>query len=297
MDISEVIAKELSVKKTQVEAAVKLIDEGCTIPFIARYRKEATGSLNDEQLRTLGERLEYLRNLEEKKAQVLSSIEEQGQLTDELKAKIIAAETVTAVDDLYRPYRPKRKTRASIAKEKGLEPLALYIRLQNAKEPLEVTAEQYVNEEKDVKTPQDAIAGAMDIIAEEISDDADYRTYIRDITVKMGNVVSEAKDDKAESVYENYYHFSEPVAKMAGHRVLAVNRGEAEKILTVSVEAPVEQIIRYLEKQVIVNDNAVTTPVLQATVKDSYDRLIAPAVEREVRNMLTEKAEDGAISV
>ena len=228
MDISEVIAKELSVKKTQVEAAVKLIDEGCTIPFIARYRKEATGALNDEQLRTLGERLEYLRNLEEKKAQVLSSIEEQGQLTDELKAKIIAAETVTAVDDLYRPYRPKRKTRASIAKEKGLEPLALYIRLQNAKEPLEVTAEQYVNEEKDVKTPQDAIAGAMDIIAEEISDDADYRTYIRDITVKMGNVVSEAKDDKAESVYENYYHFSEPVAKMAGHRVLAVNRGEAE---------------------------------------------------------------------
>jgi uncharacterized protein len=297
MDISEVIAKELSVKKTQVEAAVKLIDEGCTIPFIARYRKEATGALNDEQLRTLGERLEYLRNLEEKKAQVLSSIEEQGQLTDELKAKIIAAETVTAVDDLYRPYRPKRKTRASIAKEKGLEPLALYIRLQNAKEPLEVTAEQYVNEEKDVKTPQDAIAGAMDIIAEEISDDADYRTYIRDITVKMGNVVSEAKDDKAESVYENYYHFSEPVAKMAGHRVLAVNRGEAEKILTVSVEAPVEQIIRYLEKQVIVNDNAVTTPVLQATVKDSYDRLIAPSIEREVRNMLTEKAEDGAISV
>ncbi len=297
MDISEVIAKELSVKKTQVEAAVKLIDEGCTIPFIARYRKEATGALNDEQLRTLGERLEYLRNLEEKKTQVLSSIEEQGQLTDELKAKIIAAETVTAVDDLYRPYRPKRKTRASVAKERGLEPLALYIRLQNAKEPLEKTAEEYVNEEKEVKTPQDAIQGAMDIIAEEISDDADYRTYIRDITVKQGNLVSEAKDDKAESVYENYYHFSEPVAKMAGHRVLAVNRGEAEKILTVTIEAPIEQIIRYLEKQIIVNDNQYTKPVLEATIKDSYDRLIAPSIEREVRNLLTEKAEDGAINV
>ena len=297
MDISEVIAKELSVKKTQVEAAVKLIDEGCTIPFIARYRKEATGALNDEQLRTLGERLEYLRNLEEKKAQVLASIEEQGQLTDELKAKIIAAETVTAVDDLYRPYRPKRKTRASVAKERGLEPLALYIRLQNAKEPLEKTAEEYVNEEKEVKTPQDAIAGAMDIIAEEISDDADYRTYIRDITAKQGNLISEAKDDKTESVYENYYHFSEPVAKMAGHRVLAVNRGEAEKILGVSIEAPIEQIIRYLEKQVIVNDNPITTPVLKDVIKDSYDRLIAPSIEREIRNMLTEKAEDGAISV
>ena len=297
MEISEVIAKELSVKKTQVEAAIKLIDEGCTIPFIARYRKEATGALNDEQLRTLGERLEYLRNLEEKKQTVLNSIEEQGKLTDELKAKIIAAETVTAVDDLYRPYRPKRKTRASVAKEKGLEPLALYIRLQNAKEPLEKTAEEYVSEEKEVKTPQDAIAGAMDIIAEEISDDADYRTYIRDITVKQGNIVSEAKDDKAESVYENYYHFSEPVSKIAGHRILAVNRGEAEKILSVSVEAPVEQIIRYLEKQIIVNDNPVTTPVLKDVIKDSYDRLIAPAVEREVRNMLTEKAEDGAISV
>ncbi len=297
MDISEVIAKELSVKKTQVEAAVKLIDEGCTIPFIARYRKEATGALNDEQLRTLGERLEYLRNLEEKKAQVLSSIEEQGQLTDELKAKIIAAETVTAVDDLYRPYRPKRKTRASVAKEKGLGPLALYIRLQNAKEPLEKTAEEYVSEEKEVKTPQDAIAGAMDIIAEEISDDADYRTYIRDITAKQGNLISEAKDDKAESVYENYYHFSEPVAKMAGHRVLAVNRGEAEKILGVTIEAPVEQIIRYLEKQIIVNDNPITTPILKETIEDSYNRLIAPSIEREIRNMLTEKAEDGAISV
>ncbi|MBR1650638.1 MAG: RNA-binding transcriptional accessory protein [Lachnospiraceae bacterium] len=297
MDISEVIAKELSVKKIQVEAAVKLIDEGCTIPFIARYRKEATGALNDEQLRTLGERLEYLRNLEEKKAQVLSSIEEQGQLTDELKAKIIAAETVTAVDDLYRPYRPKRKTRASVAKEKGLGPLALYIRLQNAKEPLEKTAEEYVSEEKEVKTPQDAIAGAMDIIAEEISDDADYRTYIRDITAKQGNLISEAKDDKAESVYENYYHFSEPVAKMAGHRVLAVNRGEAEKILGVTIEAPEEQIIRYLEKQIIVNDNPITTPVLKDVIKDSYDRLIAPSIEREIRNMLTEKAEDGAISV
>ncbi len=297
MDIIKTIAEELSVKPWQVEAAVKLIDEGCTIPFIARYRKEATGTLNDEQLRTLGERLEYLRNLEEKKQTVLSSIEEQGKLTDELREKIIAAATVTAVDDLYRPYRPKRKTRASVAKERGLDPLALYIRLQNAKEPLEKEAEKYINEEKEVKTAQDAIAGAMDIIAEEISDDADYRTYIRDITAKQGNLISEAKDDKAESVYENYYHFSEPVAKMAGHRVLAVNRGETEKILTVTIEAPAEQIIRYLEKKIIVNDNQYTKPVLEDTIKDSYDRLIAPSIEREIRNMLTEKAEDGAINV
>ncbi len=297
MDIVRTIAEELSVKPWQVEAAVNLIDEGCTIPFIARYRKEATGTLNDEQLRTLGERLEYLRNLEDKKQTVLSSIEEQGKLTDELKEKIIAATTVTAVDDLYRPYRPKRKTRASIAKEKGLEPFALYIKLENAKEPLEKTAEQYVSEEKGVADAKEAIAGAMDIIAEEISDDADYRTYIRDITVKQGSVVSEAKDDKAESVYENYYHFTEPVSKIAGHRILAVNRGEAEKILSVSIEAPKEQIIRYLEKQIICRDNPITTPVLQEVIRDSYDRLIAPSIEREVRNILTEKAEDGAINV
>lgn len=297
MDIIKTIAEELSVKPWQVEAAVKLIDEGCTIPFIARYRKEATGTLNDEQLRNLGERLEYLRNLEEKKQTVLSSIEEQGALTDELKEKIIAATTVTAVDDLYRPYRPKRKTRASVAKEKGLEPLAVIIRLQMTKKSLEDEASPYVNEEKGVGSAKEAIEGAMDIIAEEISDDADYRTYIRDITIGQGNIVSEAKDDKAESVYENYYHFTEPVGKIAGHRILAINRGEAEKVLTVSVEAPRDRIIGYLEKKIIVNDNENTKPVLQATIADSYDRLIAPSIEREVRNILTEKAEDGAISV
>ena len=297
MDIIKTIAEELSVKPWQVEAAVKLIDEGCTIPFIARYRKEATGTLNDEQLRNLGERLEYLRNLEEKKQTVLSSIEEQGALTDELKEKIIAATTVTAVDDLYRPYRPKRKTRASVAKEKGLEPLAVIIRLQMTKKSLEDEASPYVNEEKGVGSAKEAIEGAMDIIAEEISDDADYRTYIRDITMGQGNIVSEAKDDKAESVYENYYHFTEPVGKIAGHRILAINRGEAEKVLNVSVEAPRDRIIGYLEKKIIVNDNENTRPVLQATIADSYDRLIAPSIEREVRNILTEKAEDGAISV
>ena len=297
MDIIKTIAEELSVKAWQVEAAVQLIDEGCTIPFIARYRKEATGTLNDEQLRNLGERLEYLRNLEEKKQTVLSSIEEQGALTDELREKIIAATTVTAVDDLYRPYRPKRKTRASVAKEKGLEPLAMIIRLQMTKKSLEEEAEPFVDAEKGVNNTKEAIEGAMDIIAEEISDDADHRTYIRDITVKQGNIISEAKDDKAESVYENYYHFTEPVSKIAGHRVLAVNRGEAEKILTVSVEAPRDQILRYLEKKTIVNDNENTKPVLEKTIEDSYDRLIAPSIEREVRNILTEKAEDGAITV
>ena len=297
MDIIKTIAEELSVKPWQVEAAVKLIDEGCTIPFIARYRKEATGTLNDEQLRNLGERLEYLRNLEEKKQTVLSSIEEQGALTDELREKIIAATTVTAVDDLYRPYRPKRKTRASVAKEKGLEPLAMIIRLQMTKKSLEEEAGPFIDEEKGVNNAKEAIEGAMDIIAEEISDDADHRTYIRDITVKQGNIISEAKDDKAESVYENYYHFTEPVSKIAGHRVLAINRGEAEKILTVSVEAPREQILRYLEKKTIVNDNENTKPVLEKTIEDSYDRLIAPSIEREVRNILTEKAEDGAITV
>ncbi|MCQ2494860.1 MAG: RNA-binding transcriptional accessory protein [Lachnospiraceae bacterium] len=297
MDIVKVIAQELSVQNWQVEAAVKLIDEGCTIPFIARYRKEATGTLNDEQLRTLGERLEYLRNLEDKKKQVLGSIEEQGMLTDELKLKIEQAETVTAVDDLYRPYRPKRKTRASIAKEKGLEPLAVLISLQMMTKPVIEEAAAYVDAEKGVNTPEEALQGAMDIIAENISDNADYRTYIRDITMKQGSIVSEAKNDKAESVYENYYHFTEPVAKIAGHRVLAINRGENEKILTITVEAPKEQILRYLEKQVITGSNKFTEPVLKEIIEDSYDRLIAPSIEREVRNALTEKAEDGAISV
>jgi uncharacterized protein len=297
MDIIQKIKEELQVEKWQVEAAVKLIDEGNTIPFISRYRKEATGSLNDEQLRNLDERLTYLRSLEDKKEQVLKSIEEQGKLTDELKEKILAAQTLVVVEDLYRPYRPKRKTRASIAKEKGLEPLAEYILCQEATEPVLNEAAKYVSEEKEVKTPEEALQGAQDIIAEMISDDADHRLYIRNITVEEGIVTGTAKDEKAQSVYEMYYNFEEPVKKIAGHRVLALNRGEAEKVLTVKVNAPEERILRYLEKKLITKENEYTTPVICAAVEDSYDRLIAPAIEREIRNDLTEKAEDGAINV
>ena len=297
MDINQKITEELGVKKWQVDAAVKLIDEGNTIPFIARYRKEAHGTLDDEQLRKLYERLIYLRNLEEKKEQVLASIEEQGKLTPELKAQIVAAETQVLVDDLYRPYRPKRRTRATIAKEKGLEPLAVLISLQNSKEPMEKEAEKYVSEEKGVKNVQEAIDGAKDILAENISDEADYRKRIRDLTFKKGTLVSAAKDEKAESVYEMYYDFTEAVSKVAGHRVLALNRGEKEKFLSVKIEAPEEEILRYLEKKVIRRDNPYTTPVLKEVVADSYQRLIAPAIERELRNELTEKAEDGAILV
>lgn len=297
MDINQRITEELGVKKWQVEAAVKLIDEGNTIPFIARYRKEATGTLDDEQLRKLHERLMYLRNLEEKKSQVLSSIEEQGKLTDELKSQILAAETLVVVEDLYRPYRPKRRTRATIAKEKGLEPLAAMITLQKTNSPLEEIAEPYINEEKEVHTVQEAIAGARDIIAEGISDEANYRMWIRKATMQKGRMVSSAKDEKAESVYEMYYDFEEPVNKLAGHRILALNRGEKEKFLTVKIEAPQEDIIRYLEKQTIHTDNPYTTPVLKEAVEDSYKRLIAPAIEREIRNELTERAEDGAIEV
>lgn len=297
MDILKKLTDELGIQRWQTEAAVKLIDEGNTIPFISRYRKEATGSLNDEVLRNLNERLAYLRNLEEKKEQVLGSIQEQGKLTEELKAQILAAETLVVVDDLYRPYRPKRRTRATIAKEKGLEGLADVIRLQMTKRPLEEEAEAYLSEEKGVLTVEEAIAGAGDILAEAISDEADYRIYIRKITFDEGKITSAAKDEKAESVYEMYYNFEEPLKKLAGHRVLALNRGEAEKMLTVKLEAPEERILRYLEKQVITRENPYTTPVLKAVIADSYQRLIAPAIEREIRNDLTEKAEDGAIKV
>ena len=297
MDIILKLSEELAVQKWQVEAAVGLIDEGNTIPFISRYRKEVTGSLNDEQLRSLHERLTYLRNLEDKKAQVLSSIEEQGKLTDELKEKIEKAETLVTVEDLYRPYRPKRKTRASVAKEKGLEPLAETILAQEITTDILEAAEKYVSEEKEVKSAKDALQGAKDIIAESISDEADYRTYIREITMQEGKLLSVAKDEKAESVYEMYYDYEEPVKSVAGHRTLAINRGEAEKILTVKIEAPQERILTYLEKKTITKENPVTTPILQEVVLDSYQRLIAPAIEREIRNELTEKAEDGAISV
>ena len=297
MDINQKITEELGVKKWQVEAAVKLIDEGNTIPFIARYRKEATGTLDDEQLRKLYERLTYLRNLEEKKEQVLASIEEQGKLTEELKAKIVAAQTLVVVEDLYRPYRPKRRTRATIAKEKGLEPLAALITLQKAKEPLEKLAEDYVNKEKGVETVKDALDGAKDILAEAVSDEAAYRSWIRKRTMQKGTLISTAKDEKQESVYEMYYEFEEALSKLAGHRILALNRGEKEKFLTVKVEAPQDDILRYLEKQIIRTDNPYTTPVLQEVAEDSYKRLIAPAIEREIRSELTEKAEDGAIEV
>ena len=297
MDINQKLTEELGVQRWQVDAAVKLIDEGNTIPFISRYRKEVTGSLDDEQLRKLHERLLYLRNLDEKKEQVLSSIEEQGKLTEELKAQILAAETLVVVEDLYRPYRPKRRTRATVAKEKGLEPLAAVITLQQISEPLENEAAKYISEEKEVKTASEAIAGAMDIIAESVSDEAEYRSYIRNITMQKGTLVSVAKDEKAESVYEMYYEFEEPLKRLAGHRILALNRGEKEKFLTVKVEAPEEDVLRYLEKKVIHKDNPYTSPVLKDVVEDSYHRLIGPAIEREIRNELTEKAEDGAIEV
>lgn len=297
MDIIAKLKDELNVEKWQVEAAVKLIDEGNTIPFISRYRKEATGSLNDEVLRNLNERLGYLRNLEEKKEQVLGSIEEQGKLTEELKEKILAAETMVAVEDLYLPYRPKRKTRASIAKEKGLDGLSAVILAQETTRSLLEEAAAYVSEEKGVGNVKEALQGAMDIIAEMISDEAEYRAYIRQATFEEGKMVSTAKDVKAQSVYEMYYDFEEAVSKVAGHRVLALNRGENEKILTVKIEAPTERILRYLEKKIITKDNENTTPALQETIADSYNRLIAPAIERDIRNELTEKAEDGAISV
>ena len=297
MDILATLAEELGIKVSQAEAAVKLIDEGNTIPFIARYRKEATGALNDEVLRNLSERLTYLRNLEEKKQTVLASIEEQGKLTEELKAQILAATTQVAVDDLYRPYRPKRRTRATIAKEKGLEPLANLIMLQMMETSLVAEAEKYIDAEKEVNSAEEAIAGAKDILAEFISDDAAYRTAIRDLTFKKGRLISAAKDPEAESVYEMYYEFDEAVAKLAGHRILAVNRGEKEKILNVKIEAPTEDIIRYLEKKIITRDNRETSPVLVDVIADAYERLIAPSIEREIRNELTEKAEDGAIKV
>ena len=297
MNINKIIADELSIKLSQVDAAVKLIDEGNTIPFISRYRKEATGALNDEQLRNLYDRLTYLRNLEEKKATILSSIEEQGLLTDELKAQINDAMTMVVLEDLYRPYRPKRRTKASIAKEKGLEGLANIILLQMTKKPLNEEAKAYLNPEKEVNTIEDAINGAKDIIAENISDDADYRMWIRKYTFNNGSIVSKAKDEKAESVYEMYYDYSEAVKKVPGHRVLAINRGEAEKVLTIKISVDEEQIIKYLESKVIVNNNENTVPQLKEAITDAFSRLIFPSIEREIRNELTEKAEDSAINV
>ncbi len=297
MDILKVLQQEFNIKQWQAEAAIKLIDEGNTIPFIARYRKEATGSMNDEVLRNFHERLLYLRNLEEKKQQVIATIEAQGKLTEELKGQILDAKTLVTVEDLYRPYRPKRRTRATIAKERGLEPLANTILLQMTDKPLEMEAAIYISDEKGVPDAAAAIDGAKDIIAESISDEADYRTYIRKLTFKEGKLISKAKDEKAQTVYEMYYNYEEPVAKMAGYRTLAVNRGESEKVLTVKIEAPADKILGYLEKKIITRENPNTTECLKAVVRDSYERLIAPAIEREIRNELTANAEDGAIKV
>lgn len=297
MDILKVLQQEFNIKQWQAEAAIKLIDEGNTIPFIARYRKEATGSMNDEVLRNFHERLLYLRNLEDKKQQVIATIEGQGKLTEELKAQILAAQTLVTVEDLYRPYRPKRRTRATIAKERGLGPLANTILFQMTDKSLEAEAAAYISEEKGVPDAASAIDGAKDIIAESISDEADYRTYIRKLTFKEGKLISKAKDEKAQTVYEMYYNYEEPVAKMAGYRTLAVNRGESEKVLTVKIEAPADKILGYLEKKIITRENPNTTECLKAVVRDSYERLIAPAIEREIRNELTANAEDGAIKV
>ena len=298
-DIVKILAEELGIKTTQVEATIKLIDEGNTIPFISRYRKEVTGSLNDEILRQFDERLKYLRNLEEKKEQVLSAIEEQGKLTEELKKEIESALTLVAVDDLYRPFRPKRRTRAMIAIEKGLENFANYIYEEKLGTPAPEEAKKYLSDKEglEVETPEDAIAGAMDIIAEKISDDATFRNKIRDLSFKQGILTSVAKDETTESVYENYYNFAESVSKTAGYKILAINRGEEEKILTVKLDPPVEEIIRYLEKCIIKKHNVHTEQILKDTIDDAYKRLIAPSIERDIRSSLTEKAEDEAIKV
>lgn len=297
MDINGKITEELEVARWQVDAAVNLIDEGNTIPFISRYRKEATGQLNDEQLRKLSERLTYLRNLEEKKEQVIKSIEEQGLLTDELRTQIENAETQVAVEDLYRPYRPKRRTRATIAKEKGLEGLANLIMAQETTLKPQEFAAEYVNPEKGVNNVKEALQGALDIIAEIISDNADYRKAIRDLTYNLGKITSAAKKPDVKTVYDNYYAYEEELKKIAGHRVLAVNRGEAEKVLTVKIVAPAELICDYLTRHIVINENPNTQPLLALAITDSYARLIAPSIETEIRNMLTEKAEEGAIAV
>ena len=297
MNINAIITEELQVKSHQVDAAVKLIDEGCAIPFISRYRKEATGALNDEQLRKLSERLTYLRNLDDRKSTVTASIEEQGKMTPELKKQIDDVTTMVALEDLYRPYKQKKRTRAAIARERGLDGLAMIIRLCATKLSLDEEAAPYVNPDKEVPTIKDAVNGALDIIAEEISDNADFRAHIRNITFKEGLLVSSAKDSKAESVYEGYYDFTSPVSKMTGYRTLAINRGEKEKFLTVKIEAPVDKIISYLEKHIIIKDNPNTVPALKNAIADSYARLIAPSIERDIRSELTSEAEDGAITV
>lgn len=292
---AERLAKELNIGRGQAEAAVRLLDEGNTVPFIARYRKEATGGLTDEQLRNLYERLGYLRNLDEKKEQVLSSIEEQGLLTEDLKKSILAAETLVQVEDLYRPYRPKRKTRAGEARAKGLGELAEILRKEESSDPVK-DAMAFVNEEKGVATAEEALQGAMDIVAEELSDTAEIRAYIRKLTTEKGMLISSGKSDET-TVYDMYKNFSSPITSLPGHRILAINRGEKEKVLSVKTEAPEEDILRYLEKKTVSRPEAATAEYLKKACEDAYHRLIAPSIEREIRNALTEKAEEGAIRV
>ena len=297
MDIIKILQEELGIRRGQVETTIKLIDEGNTIPFIARYRKEMTGSLDDETLRNFHERLLYLRNLEERKEAIKKNIEEQGKLTKELAKQIEEAKTLVAVEDLYRPYKQKKRTRAMIAKEKGLEPLANLILLQMTKEPLEKEAKAFINEEKDVKTVEDALKGANDIIAEHIADDAEYRTWIRKATWDYGKITSSAKKPEESSVFEMYYDFEEPIEKIAGYRILAINRGEKEGILQVKIEPDMQKIASYLARKIITRKNPNTTKALFAAIEDSYKRLIAPSIERDIRNELTENASTEAIKV
>lgn len=297
MDIQLKLQQEFELKKTQVENVIKLIDEGNTIPFIARYRKEMTGSLDDQLLRTLSERLTYLRNLEEKREQVKNTITEQGNMTEELEQKLFLAETMTEIEDIYRPFRPKRRTRATIAKEKGLEPLAEFIWLQMITDTLENIAKDFIDAQKGVETVEQALSGAKDIIAERISDDADLRKMLRTETIKNGFLTAKATDETVESVYEMYYDFKEPVKKVAGHRVLAVNRGEKENFLTVKITLDEENILLQKLAHKIIIKNSNTREILQEVIADSYKRLIAPSIEREIRNDLTEQAEEKAIKV
>ncbi len=297
MDIIKILQEELGIRKQQVETTIQLIDEGNTIPFIARYRKEMTGSLDDETLRNFHERLLYLRNLQERKEAVKKSIEEQGKLTPKLINEIEDAKTLVAVEDLYRPYKQKKRTRAMIAKQRGLEPLAQILLLQKIDHSFEKEALAFVDSEKGVETVEDAIKGAMDIIAEQISDDARYRSYIRKCTWNYGKIVSSAKKPEESSVFDMYYEFEEPIKKIAGYRILAINRGEKEGILQVKIEPDQTKIASYLAKKIIRENNPYTTKVLLATIEDSYKRLIAPSIERDIRNELTEHAATEAIKV
>ena len=295
--INKWIADELGVRESQVEATVKLIDEGNTIPFIARYRKEATGNLSDEVLRTLDERLTYLRNLEARKEEIIRLIDEQGKLTDELTLKIAATMVLSELEDIYRPYKPKKRTRATIAKEKGLEPLANIIYLQMEKKPIEEVAVEYLNEEKEVNNVEEAIQGALDIIAENIADDAEYRKVIKKFCFKEAVISSVASNEEEKSAYEMYYDFKEPIAKIPSHRILAINRGEKEEFLKVKIEKPEEKILEYLNREIIRDEKSQFYKYLNPTIEDSYKRLIEPSIERELRNDLTERSEEQAIKV